>query len=109
MSTTFETLGPWVTAERPEPWTHTWQDSAGTAIDITGWTVNTTWKINDGTQQERAGTIVSGAAGTARHTWQAGDLATAGILAGEMTVTGGSLVLARSFQAVVLPPRGGAI
>jgi hypothetical protein len=105
----YSTLGYFVVGERPESWVHTWEDSTGTPIDITGWTVNTTWRINDGTQQERAGVVVSGAAGTAKHVWHAGDLTEAGILAGEMTVTGGSLILARTFQAVILPPRGGTL
>lgn len=109
MSATFETLGPYLLGERPEPWTHQWLDANGDEIDITDWTVNVTWKINGGTQQERAGTIVSGPAGTARHTWQEGDLDDAGILAGEMTVSGDSVILARSFQAVILSPRGGTL
>ncbi len=52
---TYETLGPYVTGELPEKWTHDFLDSAGVAIDITGWDVNVTWKVNGGTQQERAG------------------------------------------------------
>ena len=109
MSETFETLGPYLVGERPETWTHTWLDADGDPIDITDWTVNVTWKINGGTQHERDGNVISGTAGTARHTWLAGDLSEAGILAGEMTVTGDAMILSRSFQAVILSPRGGAL
>lgn len=105
----YETLGPYVGGERPEPWVHTFEDANGDPINISGWSVNVTWRVNGGDQVERAGSVVSGAAGTARHTWAAGDLDTAGIVAGEMTVTGGGLILARTFQAVVLPPRGGTL
>lgn len=109
MSGSYEVLGPFVAGERPEPWIHTFQDVNGAAIAITGWAVNTTWKVNDGTQQERAGTISDGAGGKARHVWNTGDLDTSGIVKGEMTVSGGGLILTRSFQAVVLSPGGGTL
>lgn len=102
-------LGPYIAGEKPEPWIHQFLDADGTAINITGYTVRVTYKVDGGTQQVVNGTLSDAANGKAEYGWVAADIATAGEMAGELTVGNGTYRYARSFKMLITSPRGGAL
>lgn len=105
------TLGSYVAGEVPEQWLHAWDDAVGADLDLSGYTVDVQYRVNGGPQVVLAAeaSLFDGATGRTVVTWAAADFATAGLMAGELIVTGGGLRLVQGFQCVILPPRGGTI
>lgn len=109
---TYTTIGPYVaTQECPEQWVHSWDDIDGADIPLTGYTVDVYYRVDDGAQVvlDTEASLFDAATGRTVVTWSAADFATAGLMAGEIVVAGSGLRLARSFQCVILPPRGGEL
>jgi hypothetical protein len=103
-------LGPYVAGEVPEAWRHTFTDSDGVAIAITGYSVRVSYKLSGGTQVVRTGTLVDAANGVAGYQWVEADMATAGVMRGEMTVGNATTVrYSEPFVALLRSPLGGAI
>lgn len=101
-------LGPYVQGEVPEAWQHDFDDADGAAIDLTGFDVRVTYRLNGGAQVVRTGALVSGGAtGKAEYVWVAADLATAGRMVGEMWVGNGANRYARAFRMTIDEARGG--
>lgn len=103
------TLGPYVAGEIPEPWEHDFIDINGAAIDITGFAVRVTYRLGRSAQVVRTGALTTPAAGKAAYQWIAADVATAGLMRGEMTVGDGSHRYARSFTMRIKSPAGGSL
>lgn len=101
-------LGPYVQEEIAEPWVHEFQTADGEAIDITGFDVYATWKVNGGEQVERDGEVVDG---KARIEWQAADLLEAGVMVGELTArqVGDEYRPRERFVMRINTARGGAL
>jgi hypothetical protein len=100
-------LGPYVAGEVPEAWRHTFTDSDGVAIAITGYSVRVSYKLSGGTQVVRTGTLVDAANGVAGYQWVEADMATAGVMRGEMTVGNApSATRSRSLPCCVRPSVG---
>lgn len=107
MSLTTE-LGPYIAGEIPEPWQHDFDDADGAALNLTGYAVRVTYTIGDAAQVVRTGTLVdAGATGRAEYAWVAADLATAGLMVGEMWVGNGTNRYARHFRMTIDEARGG--
>lgn len=45
MSSASRSLGKYTLGEKPKPWLHTFKDSSGTAIDLTGYSVVAVWEV----------------------------------------------------------------
>jgi hypothetical protein len=103
-------LGPYVAGEVAEEWRHTFTDIDGTAIPITGYSVRVSYKLSGGTQVVRTGTLVDAANGVVGYQWVEADMATAGVMRGELTVGNGTTArYVEPFVALLRSPRGGAI
>lgn len=103
-------LGPYTAGELPEPWEHTFTDYLDVPIDITGFTVKVTYRLDYGAQVTRTGLVSDGPAGKALYAWTAADLTTAGRVTGEMTVGNGTNArYARRFAMRIDSPQGGPL
>lgn len=103
------TLGPYIAGEKPEPWVHQFLDADGAVINLTGYSVRVTYKVDGGTQVVVTGTLSDAANGKAQYQWVASDIATAGEMAGELTVGNATFRYARAFRMLIVAPRGGAL
>lgn len=103
------TIGPYTAGEIPETWVHAWDDAAGADIDLTGYTVDVYYRVDGGSQVvlDSEASLFDPATGRTVVTWSAADFAAAGLMAGEVVVTGGGLRMAQTYQCVILPARGG--
>lgn len=101
---TLTVIGPMVAGEIPEPLEYTWLDADGAALDLDGYTAAITWRVADGTQEERAADL---AANVLTYQWVDGDLATPGTYRGELIVTNATNTYARRWCMRVRPPMGG--
>lgn len=102
-------LGPYTAGEIPEPWVHVFADNDGVPINLTGYTVRLTTRLNSGAQTVRNGTLVDGPAGEAGYTWVEGDTDDPGVLEGELVVGNGTYRYARSWRMILNAPLGGTI
>jgi hypothetical protein len=81
------TIGPYTQGEIPSPLTFQFLDSAGAAINLSGYTVKFLYRVGSATAVTRDGALVSsGTTGIVSYTWVAADLATAGNVTGEFVV-----------------------
>ncbi len=109
----YTTLGSYVAGEVPEDWVHSWDDYDGADVALTGYQVDVHYRVrHDGVWGAQVvlddeASLFDAATGRTVVVWSAADFATAGLMAGELVVEGDGLRLARSFQCVILPPRGG--
>lgn len=106
---TFTPLGPYVAGEVPEPWVHSFDDFDGVSLDLTGFTAQVSYRVDDSAQTVRTATIVDAAAGDVGVSWVTADFATAGLMHGELTVSDSTNRYARTFECVILSPRGGTL
>lgn len=90
--------GPFTVGEIPYPLTYQFLDSAGAAIDITGWDAVLQWgEVFAGgyqNQQEAAAIISDGPQGKATYIWDGTEFTTPGKYAGQMWVSDGTQILA---------------
>lgn len=108
---TYTTLGPYVAGEVPEDWVHAWDDADGANIALTDYQVDVYYRVDDGDQVilDTEASLFDAVTGRTIVTWSDADFAEAGLMTGELVVAGDGLRLARSFQCVILPPRGGPL
>ena len=109
MSSPFTELGSYIAGEIPEPWVHQFLDNNNAPINLTGYQVRVTYKIDAGAQVVRNGTLNDGPTGKGQYVWISADLATAGFMQGEMTVGNGTNRYARSFVMRIEAPKGGPL
>lgn len=105
----FTELGSYVAGEIVEPWLYVFRDFDGQAIDLTSYEARVCYRLDGGTQVVRTATATTdGSDGSFEYAWVEADLATAGVLAGEMWVgNGGAHRPARSFSMTLREPLGG--
>lgn len=84
------TIGPYVIGEKPSPLTYQFQDSTGTAINITGFTAKFSYQEHDGAAVTANATITDGPNGKATYTFTGAEFATAGRYRAEMWVGNGT-------------------
>lgn len=91
-------IGPFTVGEIPYPLTYTFLDSAGTAIDITGWDAVLQWgeKFAGGyqNQQENPAVVSDGPNGVVTYTWDGSEFTNPGSFSGQIWVSDGTQVLA---------------
>jgi hypothetical protein len=101
-------LGPYVEDEIPEPWAHTFADSDGDPLDLSGFDARITWRVNGGDQVEHPAAVSDPANGEATYEWAEGDLEP-GTIRGELTVDNGSNRFVQRFAMRVRTPSGGPL
>jgi len=85
MSTNIE-IGPYVVGERPAPLVYQFLDSAGTAINLTGFTAKFNYQERDGAAVTANATISDAVNGKAQYTFTGAEFSTAGRYRAEMWV-----------------------
>jgi hypothetical protein len=83
--------GPYVVGEKPPPLTYQFLDSAGVAINLTGYTAKFVVKEKYGTATTYNATVSTPASGIITYTWVGTEFATAGSYQAEMWVGNGAL------------------
>lgn len=87
MSVPSVVIGPYVVGEKPPPLVYQFLDSAGAAIDLTGYTAVFNFRKVDGTASTAGlATITSAATGHVTHTWTGAEFPEAGDHWGEFWV-----------------------
>jgi hypothetical protein len=69
MSASSVTIGPYVVGGKPPPLVYTFLDSAGAAINLTGYTAVFNFRPVDGTATVGAATVTTPLTGQVTHTW----------------------------------------
>lgn len=73
------TIGPYVRGEKPPPLEYSFLDSAGAAIDLTGYTALLRVQRTDASDYlDLTATVTAPTAGTVQHVWTGAEFATAG-------------------------------
>lgn len=83
-------VGPFVAGEKVGELRYTFLDSAGAAIDLTGYTVKFHYQRHGGTATTGNGVLVTAASGIVGYTLAAADLATAGVYKSHFEVGNGT-------------------
>lgn len=83
-------IGPFTENELPGQLRHTFTDSAGTAINLTGYTVKFHYQRYGADAVSRAGVLVTAASGIVGYTFVAADLNTDGVYKAHWSVTNGT-------------------
>lgn len=79
-------LGPYQQGEIPAPLVVTFTDSAGTALNLTGYTAKFVYQQDAETAVTRDATVTTAASGIVTYTWVAGDFTAAGDYKGAVWV-----------------------
>jgi hypothetical protein len=85
------TIGPYVVGEKPSPLTYTFLDSAGVAINLTGFTAKFAVREQFGTATTFNATVSTPASGITSYTWAGTEFPTPGSYQAEMWVGNGVL------------------
>jgi len=72
------TIGPYVQGEKPAPLTYQFQDSAGAAINLTGYTAKFSYQEHDGAPVVANATVSDAVNGKVTYTFTGSEFATAG-------------------------------
>jgi hypothetical protein len=72
------TIGPYVMGEKPAPLTYQFLDSAGAAINLTGYTAKFSYQEHDGTAVTANASVSDPTNGKVTYTWSGAEFATAG-------------------------------
>lgn len=107
MGTDSLSIGPYTVGEKPAPLVYQFLDSAGAAMDLTGWTATFHYQRYDGTPEEASATVSDPAAGKVTYTWTGSEFSTPGVWWAEFwagnTV---NLLASKRLEAVVRAPVG---
>lgn len=90
MATTKIDLGPYVVGEKPPPLEYTFQNSAGAAINLTGYTAKFKYQRTDDSATEANATVSDAVAGKVTYTWTGPEFATPGDYWAEVWVGNGT-------------------
>jgi hypothetical protein len=78
MAATSVTIGPYVQGEKPPPLVYQFLDSAGAAINLTGYTAVFNFRPVDGTSTAGLATVTTPLTGQVTHTWTGAEFPSAG-------------------------------
>lgn len=72
------TIGPYTVGEKPAPLVYQFLDSAGSPIDLTGWTAKFLYRRRDGSPTEANASVSDPVAGKVTYVWTGSEFSTPG-------------------------------
>jgi hypothetical protein len=73
-----QSIGPYTTGEKPAPLEYQFLDSAGSPMNLTGYTAEFHYQRSDSTATVGAAVVSDATAGKVTHTWTGSELSTPG-------------------------------